>query len=160
MQHARDDCSALVLWDRTVPPFVSRRGGNAAASTAAADDPFLWLEQVDSARAMDWVRAENAKTAAVLEQDPRYPVLYREALTIAQAQDRIPQPGIIGGQIYNFWQDADHAHGLWRRTTLPTTGSPQPAGRPCSISTPCPKPRKPTGSGAARIARSRPSAAA
>ncbi len=89
-----------------------------AGNTAAADDPYLWLEQVDSPRAMDWVRSENAKTAAVLEQDPRYPVLYKEALTIAQAQDRIPQPSQIGGQIYNFWQDASHAHGLWRRTTL------------------------------------------
>jgi len=89
-----------------------------AAAVATADDPFIWLEQVDSTRAMDWVRAENTKTAAVLEQDARYPVLYREALTLAQAQDRIPQPNIIGGQIYNFWQDATHSHGLWRRTTL------------------------------------------
>ena len=85
-----------------------------AAAAASADDPFIWLEQVDSTRAMDWVRAENAKTAAVLEQDPRYPALYREALAIAQAQDRIPRPSIIGGLIYNFWQDATHAHGLWR----------------------------------------------
>ena len=92
--------------------------GAEAPAVAVSDDPFIWLEQVDSTRAMDWVRAENAKTAAVLEQDPRYPVLYREALAIAQAQDRIPQPTIIGGQIYNFWQDATHAHGLWRRTTL------------------------------------------
>ena len=96
-----------------------------AVAAAAADDPFIWLEQVDSTRAMDWVRAENAKTAAVLEQDPRYPTLYREALTLAQAQDRIPQPNIIGGQIYNFWQDATHAHGLWRRTTLGEYRRPQ-----------------------------------
>ena len=92
--------------------------GDTDSIAATADDPFLWLEQVDSPRAMDWVRAENAKTAAVLDQDSRYPVLYKDALTIAQAQDRIPQPNIIGGQIYNFWQDASHAHGLWRRTTL------------------------------------------
>jgi prolyl oligopeptidase len=96
-----------------------------AAAAASADDPFIWLEQVDSARAMDWVRAENAKTAAVLEQDPRYPALYRQALAIAQAQDRIPRPSIIGGQIYNFWQDATHAHGLWRRTTLAEFRRPQ-----------------------------------
>ena len=65
-------------------------------SAAPADDPYLWLEQVDSPRAMDWVRAENAKTAAVLEKDARYPLLYKEALTIAQAQDRIPQPSSVG----------------------------------------------------------------
>ena len=38
-----------------------------ASAVAASDDPFIWLEQVDSTRAMDWVRAENAKTAGVLE---------------------------------------------------------------------------------------------
>jgi len=93
-------------------------GGVLAATAAAGEDPYLWLEQVDGQRAMDWVRAENAKTAAVLEKDPRYAVMYREALTIAQAKDRIPQPSIIGGQVYNFWQDEQHAHGYWRRTTL------------------------------------------
>ncbi len=90
-----------------------------------AGDPFLWLEQVDSPRAMDWVRAENAKTAAVLEKDARYPVLYKDALTIAQAQDRIPQPNIVGGGIYNFWQDASHARGLWRRTSLDSYRQPR-----------------------------------
>ena len=109
-----------------------------AATAASADDPFIWLEQVDSTRAMDWVRAENAKTAAVLEQDPRYPALYREALAIAQAKDRIPQPNIIGGQIYNFWQDATHAHGLWRRTTLAEYRRPQGRWTP-EHSRPCAK---------------------
>ncbi len=87
------------------------------AGSAAADDPFAWLEQVDGVRAMEWVRAENAKTAAVLDKDPRYPGLFREALAIAEAKDRIPEPSIIGGQIVNFWQDADHVRGIWRRTT-------------------------------------------
>ena len=99
-------------------PAAWSAAADTAGSTAPADDPFIWLEQVDSTRAMDWVRAENAKTAAVLEQDSRYPALYKEALTIAQAQDRIPQPSSVSGQIYNFWQDAGHAHGLWRRTAL------------------------------------------
>jgi prolyl oligopeptidase len=30
-------------------------------------------------RAMEWVRAENAKTAAVLESDPRYPRFFKDA---------------------------------------------------------------------------------
>ena len=84
----------------------------------AAEDPFAWLEEVDGAKAMDWVRAENAKTAAVLENDPRYPVFFKEALAIAEAKDRIPEPSIIGGQILNYWQDAEHVRGIWRRTSL------------------------------------------
>ncbi len=88
------------------------------ASTPGTKDPYVWLEDVDSPRAMAWVRAENARTLAVLEKDPRYGTLYAEALQIAQAKDRIPEPNILHGQIYNFWQDADHVRGIWRRTDL------------------------------------------
>jgi prolyl oligopeptidase len=87
-------------------------------TVVAAEDPFLWLEDVDGARAMEWVRAENARTAAVLDKDPRFTPLYRDALALAEAKDRIPDPQIIGGSIYNEWQDGEHVHGLWRRTTL------------------------------------------
>ncbi len=83
----------------------------------AAEDPFLWLEQVDGETAMEWVRAENAKTTAVLENDPRYPGLVNEALAIAEAKDRIPEPSSVGGQILNYWQDAEHVRGIWRRTS-------------------------------------------
>ena len=118
--------TALILGGALSTAGLAAAGDAAVAAVAApADDPFIWLEQVDSTRAMDWVRAENARTAGVLEKDPRYPVLYRDALAIAQASDRIPQPNIIGGQVYNFWQDAGHAHGLWRRTTLSEYRRPQ-----------------------------------
>jgi prolyl oligopeptidase len=93
---------------------------DADTGTTAGEDPFVWLEQVDSAQAMDWVRAENEKTAVVLEKDPRYPVLFKEALAIAEAKDRIPEPSIIGGQVLNYWQDAEHVRGIWRRTSLAT----------------------------------------
>ncbi len=34
------------------------------------------------------------------------------------ADDRIPYPHRRGQWLYNFWQDAAHPRGLWRRTTL------------------------------------------
>ena len=43
-----------------------------AAPASAADDPYIWLEKVDSPEAMDWVRAENKKTLTALEADPRF----------------------------------------------------------------------------------------
>ncbi|HTR79820.1 MAG TPA: prolyl oligopeptidase family serine peptidase [Gemmatimonadaceae bacterium] len=89
----------------------------AAPASASTTDPFLWLEDVSSPRATAWVKAENEKTLAVLEHDQRYPALYAEAVKLAEAPDRIPYPTIIGGQYYNFWQDASHEHGIWRRTT-------------------------------------------
>src|SRR5579875_4009848 len=90
----------------------------AAPAAAASDDPYLWLEDVSSQRAMDWVNAHNAKAQAVLESDPRYQAYYNEALDIAQAKDRIPFGRFIGGDVYNFWQDADHVRGIFRRTSL------------------------------------------
>jgi prolyl oligopeptidase len=98
-----------------------------AASSGASNDPFLWLEQVSSPRSMAWVNAENAKTVAVLEHDPHYAGLYADAVKEAEARDRIPVPSIVDGQIYNFWQDAEHVHGLWRRTTLASYHTAAPA---------------------------------
>jgi prolyl oligopeptidase len=98
-----------------------------AQAGAASDDPYLWLEDVSSSRAMDWVNAHNAKSTAVLEADPRYARYYEEALAVAQASDRIPFGRFLGGQVYNYWQDADHVRGIWRRTSLAGYEAAQPA---------------------------------
>ena len=90
-------------------------------------DPYLWLEDVSGARAMDWVKAENVKTLGVLEKDARFGGLLADALTIAEAKDRIPSPEFLGGQVYNFWQDGDHVRGVWRKTSLDDYAKPEPA---------------------------------
>jgi prolyl oligopeptidase len=99
------------------------------AQTAATDaaDPYIWLEDASGAKAMDWVNAHNAKAVSVLESDARYPTLYQEALTIAEAKDRIPAGRFLHGEIYNFWQDGDHVRGIWRKTSLASyqTAAPQ-----------------------------------
>ena len=88
------------------------------ARAADAPDPYLWLEDVSSPRVDAWVKTENTKTLDVLERDPRYPTLYSQALEIAEAKDRIPTPRFLGDAVYNFWQDADHVRGIWRKTDL------------------------------------------
>src|SRR5689334_20034183 len=91
------------------------------------DDPYIWLEEVSSPKAMNWVEQHNARTTSQLEADPRYRRFYDQALDIAQAKDRIPVGSFIAGEIYNFWQDADHVRGIWRRTSLASysTGKPE-----------------------------------
>src|SRR5690242_9884964 len=101
-------------------------GTGSAVAQTASDDPYIWLEDVSSPKAMAWVEAHNAKSTAVLESDPRYQQYYNEALTLAQAQDRIPYGNFTHGQIYNFWQDADHTRGILRRTTRASYESGQP----------------------------------
>jgi prolyl oligopeptidase len=96
------------------PPLVE--GGFA---TTDATDPYLWLEEVEGDRAMAWVNEHNTHSLGVLQGDPRYQGLHDQALALVQARDRIPSPGFThDGHIDNFWQDATHVRGIWRRTTL------------------------------------------
>ncbi len=85
---------------------------------AQQPDPYLWLEQVDSARSLAWVNAENERTLKPLLTNPHYQPFLDQALALAQANDRIPTPEFLGGQVYNIWQDATHVQGIWRRTSV------------------------------------------
>ncbi|MCM2324555.1 MAG: prolyl oligopeptidase family serine peptidase [Oligoflexia bacterium] len=89
-----------------------------ASDIAAENDPYLWLEEVESEKALTWARAQNERTLPLLSAHPRYKQLESEIRKIVTAKDRIPYPGISQGWIYNFWQDATHIKGVWRRTSL------------------------------------------
>jgi prolyl oligopeptidase len=106
---------------------IAASGMSSARAQDASNDPYLWLEDVSSPKAMAWVDAHNARSTSILESDPRYQQYYKEALEIAQAKDRIPYGSFIGSQVYNFWQDADHVRGIWRRSSLESysSGNPQ-----------------------------------
>jgi len=75
---------------------------------------------------MSWVESHNAVSTKRLEADSRYARNYAEALEIAGAKDRIPQPEFVHGEIYNFWQDPEHLRGLWRKTTVADYAFPEP----------------------------------
>ena len=81
-------------------------------------DPYGWLEDVTGERALEWVGQRNADTTAELAQGPRFARLKAEILDSLDADDRIPYVVRRGEYLYNFWQDARHPRGLWRRTTL------------------------------------------
>ena len=100
-----------------------------AADPAPADDPYIWLEQVASPQSQAWVESENKRTLGLLEGDSRFATLNADALHILEATDRIPMPNQIAGQITNFWQDADHVHGLWRTTTPASYATANPQWR-------------------------------
>ncbi|MEL7729500.1 prolyl oligopeptidase family serine peptidase [Citromicrobium bathyomarinum] len=84
----------------------------------AENDPFIWLEETRSERALNWVENENEKTIAALQSDPRFEELKAEALAIYNAEDRIPGVGFTHYGMVNFWQDAKNPKGILRRTTL------------------------------------------
>jgi prolyl oligopeptidase len=80
-------------------------------------DPYLWLEEVERADALAWVRAHNKKTEAAL-CDEAFRADKDAIYEISTRPTNIPFIARRGPHVYNFWQDADHIRGLWRRTTL------------------------------------------
>lgn len=82
-----------------------------------AEDPFIWLEEVEGEEALAWVEARNATTLAELEASSVYQPIFERTMEILDSQDRIAYPSILGDQLYNFWQDASHPRGIWRRTS-------------------------------------------
>ena len=92
-----------------------------------AADPFGWLEEIEGARALDWARAENARTLPVLESDPRFAPMRAEARSILTSPARIPTGSIHDGAVYNFWQDDVHVRGVWRRASVATYRKGKPA---------------------------------
>lgn len=108
----------------SVPPAAPQP---VAAPSAAApgpvpaappDDPYLWLEDVDGERALDWVRARNAVSTAELEGRPDFAARRDRSRAITDSKDKIPHVTKLGTHYYNLWRDAEHPRGLWRRTTL------------------------------------------
>jgi len=89
-----------------------------SADTAEPPDPYLWLEDVSSPRAMAWVDQHNAATVKALGADQRFKPMQDQAEAILGAKDRIPTPELLHGEVFNFWQDTEHLRGLWRKTNL------------------------------------------
>jgi prolyl oligopeptidase len=91
-----------------------------AQKAAPADpaDKYLYLEDVSSPKAMAWVTEHNASTAKVFEADPHFAPFVADALKIAEDPTRLPFPEQHGSDVYNLWHDAEHLHGLLRKTTF------------------------------------------
>jgi prolyl oligopeptidase len=97
----------------STPPPAS-----ASSTSAATDDPWLWLEATHSPRALDWVHAQNAITKKAFMETPEFKQTRGEILQVLDSEARIPYVGKMGDYYYNFWQDKTHPRGIWRRTTL------------------------------------------
>jgi len=84
---------------------------------APDDDPFLWLEEIDGARALAWVDEQNRATLDRFG-DTVFTADWDALTAILDRPDRIPFVARRGEWLHNFWTDAAHPRGLWRRTTL------------------------------------------
>lgn len=80
-------------------------------------DPYLLLEDRTGEDALEWVRARNAETTSALTGGAGFGDLRRRLREVLDADEKIPYVTRSGGYLYNFWRDAVHPRGLWRRTT-------------------------------------------
>ena len=119
----------LALLSAGLVPDALANTAPATSSTATAAqtaDPYLWLEEVDSKPAMDWVAQQNALSTKQLESYPKYQQFYQQTLEVMDSPSKIDFPSREGKYLYNFWRDAKHQRGLYRRTTTESYASGKP----------------------------------
>ncbi len=89
----------------------------ASVAGATDEDPYLWLEEVEGKKPLAWVGKQDKKTEKELGKAAGFAELEDRILSILDADDRIAWPSQHAGWWTNFWQDAEHRQGIWRRTT-------------------------------------------
>jgi prolyl oligopeptidase len=142
MTDYRSSAVRACLLSLSIATVLSACGGSAPDAPAAVataptpmpqeaavnqnEDPYVWLEDVEGEKALEWVRAQNAASKTALESLPGFEQLRDDLRAILDSDDKIPYVREMGGQLYNFWQDASNPRGLWRRTTLDSYRSASP----------------------------------
>src|SRR5690606_13953136 len=92
--------------------------GGARRLGGVTDDPYAWLEDVEGTEALAWVRERNGEKAAELAATPSFAATKQRIRAILDSDEKIPDVTRRGDHLYNFWKDAEHERGIWRRTTL------------------------------------------
>lgn len=98
-----------------------------AQTCDSLEDPFIWLEEIESERSLEWVRKHDEATRAAFMQDADFEMIQENALKLLGSKDRIPFGEIHNGYVYNFWQDDEHVRGILRRATLEEYKKQNPA---------------------------------
>src|SRR5258707_558169 len=78
-------------------------------------DPYLWLEEVTSDKALAWVSQQNEQSTRELTASEAFRALDARLLKIMDSEEKIPFVEKAGPLYYNFWRDAHHPRGVWRR---------------------------------------------
>ena len=93
----------------------------------ATEDPYLWLEELKSERALQWVAEQNRQSTSHLESTAMFETLVRDAQAVFGGSAHLPLAEILGDQAYGFWQDDRNPRGVWRRASVSSylDGEPQ-----------------------------------
>ncbi len=90
-----------------------------AAAPATGDDPYLWLEDIEGAKAIAQVEQWNGETEKLLRASPRFEADRARARAILDDESQIAVPDkVMGDRVTNLWRDAKNPRGLWRSSDL------------------------------------------
>ncbi len=90
-------------------------------------DPFGWLEEVESQAALAWVGERSRRAEERLAGHDGHAARHAGIREALEAPDRIPLVSQVGDHLYGFWTDAEHPRGVWRRTTWDSYRGDDPA---------------------------------
>ncbi len=86
--------------------------------THAQQDKYMWLEEVDGKKALEFAEAQSKATLDKLIKEKDYQSIYDKSLAVLNSTEKIAYPDIQGKYVYNLWKDKDHVRGIWRRCLL------------------------------------------
>src|SRR5207344_3179503 len=94
--------AVLLATASTLPMAQTPTPASAApTSTASADDPNLWLEDVQGEKALNWVRERNAQSRAQLQANPDFTKMRDGFRAILDSREKIPYVSRQGDWLYN-----------------------------------------------------------
>lgn len=82
----------------------------------AQEDPYIWMEEVESEKSLEWVNHQNQLTKEKISKIEGFNELQHRFEEVYNDKDKIVYPSTIGEFVYNFWKDDTHKRGIWRRT--------------------------------------------
>lgn len=90
------------------------------------DDSYIWLEEIEGDKSLEFVKSENERTLNHFRENPLFQKIEKDARSIYLANDRVPLVTLKKGELYNFWQDKKNPRGVWRKTSLESYKSKKP----------------------------------
>lgn len=97
------------------------------------EDPYLWLEEVETEESLTFAKESNDKCLRDLgNPESSGTKTYEDVLAILESDDRIAYVSQYGHDddgnaiMMNLWKDAKNKKGLWRKTTMESYKSEHP----------------------------------
>ncbi len=82
-------------------------------------DQYLWLEDVQAEKSLDWVKKENETSIHQFRSWEQFEAVSNKICQSLESKEKIPFVHFIEEDfVYNLWTDENHRQGLFQRATI------------------------------------------